>query len=236
MKQSPSIVTTGFHQAAAPGTSTDVPGLCGAAFCLVLPLLGWFYLQALPGFRLTDTAWVDGAWHTLWTGHLLHYGLEHFAWDAIMFSSFALLLWKDEGWRLWCWMALAAPIISLAVFAWHLELGEYRGLSALDTMLFVRYCLGSIRRLAGWQLWCGALLPLLALTVKISYEFYFGRCWFVSDMGPGVVPLPSAHLVGALIGILWFGWSFTYPETGCVEGRGQTRPGSRADVSRVESR
>lgn len=188
----------------APGASFDVPGLCGALACVVLPLLAWFCLQPLGGLYLSDAAWAEGAWHTLWTGHLMHYGIEHFAWDALMFTSLALLLWREERWRLWAWVLIAAPVISLTVFTMHPALSEYRGLSALDTMLFVRYCLGSLFLLSGWQRWCFAVLPVVGLAAKITLEFLFGSTFFVGDMGPGVVPLPSAHLAGALLGLMWF--------------------------------
>lgn len=187
-----------------PGASIDVPGLCGPLLCVLLPLLAWFCLQPMGGLHLTETAWANGAWHTLWTGHLMHYGMEHFVWDALMFASFAFLLWKEERWRLWAWILLAAPLISLAVFTVHPELTEYRGLSALDTMLFARYCLGSFRVLTGWQRWCFAALPLAALATKIAFEFISESTLFVGSMGPGVVPLPSAHLAGALLGLVWF--------------------------------
>lgn len=187
----------------APGASIDVPGLCGPLFCVLLPLLAWFCLQPMEGVHLTKAAWTNGSWHTLWTGHLMHYGIEHFVWDALMFISFALLLWKETRWRLWAWLFVAAPLISLAVFTLHPELSEYRGLSALDTMLFTRYCLGSLRVLDGWQRWCFAVLPLIALAAKIAFEFTAGSTLFVGDMGPGVVPLPSAHVAGALMGLLW---------------------------------
>lgn len=196
-------------QTTDPGTSIDVPGICGWLLCGLLPFLAWFGLQPLEGLRLTDAARADGAWHTLWTGHLLHYGFEHFIWDALMFVSFALLLWQEERWRLWLWMLLAAPIISTVVFIVHPALTEYRGLSALDTMLFVRYFLGSFCRLRGWQRRCFAVLPLVGLVAKILLELFFGSALFVGDLGPGVVPLPSAHLAGAFFGLLWFAsrWS-----------------------------
>lgn len=187
-----------------PGTSIGAPGLCGALSCVLLPLLAWFCWQPPGGLYLTKAAWAEGAWHTLWTGHLMHYGIEHFSWDALMFVTFALLLWREEGWRLWKWLLIAAPLISLAVFTMHPALTEYRGLSALDTMLFVRYCLGSLFVLRGWQRCFFGLLPLAALTAKITLEFVFGGTLFVGDMGPGVVPLPSAHLAGAVLGLLWF--------------------------------
>ena len=193
------------HHHPVPGASLDVPGLCGRLACALLPLMAWFCLQPIEGLRLTGAAWADGSWHTLWTGHLMHYGGEHFIWDALMFVSFALLLWEEERWRLWMWLLIAAPIISLAVFTLHPALSEYRGLSALDTMLFVRYFLGSLMALRAWQRWCFAVLPLLGLATKIGFEFVAGGSLFVGDMGPGVAPLPSAHLVGALLGMLWFG-------------------------------
>ena len=184
----------------------DVPGLFGLLACVLLPLFAWFCVQPVAALRLTYTAWADGAWHTLWTGHLMHYGFEHFAWDALMFVSFALLLWKEERWRLWFWMVLAPPILSLVVFAVHPDLTEYRGLSALDTMLYVRYFLGSFFVLAGWQRWCFAALPLGALVAKVAFEYFTGTALFAGGMGPGVVPLPSAHAAGALLGAVWFVW------------------------------
>ena len=188
----------------APGASPDVPGLCGALAIGLLPLVAWFGLQDLAGLRLTEAAWATGQWHGLWTGHLLHYGFEHFAWDALMFIVFAGLLWKEERWRLWLWLFLAAPLISLSVFWVHPALSEYRGLSALDTMLYVRYFLGALCVLSGWRRWIFALLPLLGLIAKIIAEYVSGAAFFVGDLGPGVVPLPSAHLVGSVLGLLWF--------------------------------
>ena len=186
-----------------PEASLDVPGLCGALLIGVLPLVAWFVLQGQPALRLTEDAWAAGCWYRLWTGHLLHYGFEHFAWDGLMFVVFAGLLWKEERWRLWLWLFGTAPLISLAVFWVHPSLSEYRGLSALDTMLFLRYFMGSLCVLSGWQRWVFAVLPLLGLIAKIVFEYQSGVALFVGDLGPGVVPLPSAHLVGALLGLLW---------------------------------
>ena len=188
----------------APGASPDVPGLCGILAIGLLPLFAWFVLQGQPDLGLTAAAWAAGRWHSLWTGHLMHYGFEHFIWDAVMFVVFAGLLWKEERWRLWLWLFLAAPLISLAVFWVHPALSEYRGLSALDTMLYARYFLGSWSVLAGWRRWSFSLLPLLGLSMKITVEYISGTTLFVGDLGTGVVPLPAAHLAGAFLGLLWF--------------------------------
>lgn len=171
--------------------------------CVLLPLLSWSILQPQEWAMLTTASIAEGRLYTLWTGHLLHFMQEHFVWDALMFICFAVLLWREQGWRLWAWLLLAAPFISIAVFWLDPQLTEYRGLSALDTMLFVRFCLGIGLQSKGWDRVLFGWLPLIGLSAKIVFECVSGNAYFVSDLGPGVVPLPSAHLLGLLFGVIW---------------------------------
>jgi hypothetical protein len=89
------------------------------------------------------------------------------------------------------------------VFLVEPALLEYRGLSALDTMLFTRYCLGLCRRGGLLDRWVFGVLPVVGVSLKIGYEFLSGATLFVSDLGAGVVALPSAHLAGLLLGCVW---------------------------------
>lgn len=200
----------------APRASFDVRGLPrnrGAldrfclALCLLLPLIGLWVLQGESFAALTRETFSNGISYQLWTGHLLHYTFEHFAWDALMFVVFTALLWREEGWRIFGWLAVAAPLISVVVFKWDPHLIEYRGLSALDTMLFTRYCIGSIVNTRSWDRILFGVLPLAGLSLKTGYEFLSGATLFVSDLGEGVVPLPSAHVAGLVLGILWAAWA-----------------------------
>lgn len=175
----------------------------GCALCVLIPLVGLLVLQQLPAAELTVDALASGRWFTLWSGHLLHYTMDHFIWDALMFVLFSALLWRDEGWRMWLWLLCAAPVISLFVFWVEPGLYEYRGLSALDTMLCVRFFVAFIRSNSKWVRWLFGALPLLGLTAKIGYELIAGQTVFVSDLGVGVVPLPSAHFAGLVFGLLW---------------------------------
>ncbi|MFQ3225377.1 MAG: hypothetical protein ACI8Z5_001637 [Lentimonas sp.] len=177
--------------------------LWGWLTCLLLPLVGLLILQPIAGSALTVDAFAANQWHTLWTGHLLHYTAEHFIWDALMFVVFAGLLWKQEGARLWLWLLIAAPLISVFVFLVEPGLLEYRGLSALDTMLFARYCLGLCFGGGMVDRWLFGVLPVTGLSLKLGYEFLSGSTLFVSDLGAGVVALPSAHLAGLLLGVVW---------------------------------
>lgn len=173
------------------------------SLCLVLPFFGLLVLQQMPGSELTGMALSSGHWWTLWSGHLLHYTMDHFIWDAVMFVVFSSLLWPVERWRMWLWLVLAAPIISIFVFSVEPGLREYRGLSALDTMLCVRFFCGFLRSDTNWERWLLGALPLFGLSLKIGYEWMFGQTLFVSDLGEGIVPLVSAHFAGLVIGLVW---------------------------------
>lgn len=175
----------------------------GCALCLLLPFIGLWTLQGESFAALTHATFLDGLSYQLWTGHWIHYTFEHFAWDALMFVVFATLLWREERWRIFGWLALGAPLISITVFRVDSSLMEYRGLSALDTMLFTRYCLGVVVNSRALDRCLFGVLPLVALSAKISYELFSGTTLFVSDLGPGVVPLPSAHFAGLVLGVVW---------------------------------
>lgn len=179
----------------------------GFSLSMLLSILGIFTLagvQDVESFRLMAGSWESGNWLPLWTGHLLHYTFEHFLWDTVMFVVFTFLLWREERWRIALWMIIAAPLISMFVFSVHPQLSEYRGLSALDSMLFTRFFVSLFSNTKGWDRWLFGGLPLVALAGKIGLEFYGGGALFVSDLGPGVVPLPSAHLVGMTFGVIWY--------------------------------
>ena len=175
----------------------------GRSLCLLIPLFGLLVFQQIPESALTDLALSSGHWWTLWSGHLLHYTMDHFIWDALMFAVFAYLLWSKERWHIWLWLGLAAPIISIFVFWVEPTLQEYRGLSALDTMLCVRFFIEFLRCGSKWERWLFGVLPLCGLTLKIGYEWISGQALFVGDLGEGVVPLASAHFAGLILGLLW---------------------------------
>jgi len=175
----------------------------GWGLCLLVPVLVFFFLQNVDGLRLTTGSFTTGAWYQLWTGHLLHFTFDHFLWDTVMFTVLSLILWREEGWRLWGWLMLGAPVISILLFAHDPYLAEYRGLSALDSLLYARVCWGLCVDHKKWAAFAFGLLPLLGFLGKITFELLTGTTLFVSDLGPGVVALPMAHLLGFLGGSLW---------------------------------
>jgi hypothetical protein len=175
----------------------------GRGLCLLLPLLSFACLQNMDAFRLTVESFNHGAWYQLWTGHLLHFTVDHFLWDAVMFAFLTLLLWREEEWHLWAWLFGAAPLISILLFFFDSGLTEYRGLSALDSVLYARVCWGLCWGHVRWQSWVFGILPLAGFFGKIVFELITGTTLFVSDLGLGVEPLPLAHLFGFVLGTFW---------------------------------
>jgi hypothetical protein len=62
---------------------------------LLLPFIGLFVVQPFESCALTVDALAAYQWHTLCTGHFLHFTAEHFTWDALMLAVFAGLLLKQ---------------------------------------------------------------------------------------------------------------------------------------------
>ena len=145
-------------------------------------------------------------WLQLWTGHFAHWTHSHFLWDWILFAGFAGLLAREEGWRIWLWTGLAAPLISLGILLGIPSIDEYRGLSALATFLFTRYTAVFAIRHRNTDRTSALLfgiLPLSALAAKSLYEALSGSFLFVGDLGPYAAPLPEAHLLGILAALPW---------------------------------
>jgi membrane associated rhomboid family serine protease len=160
----------------------------------------------------------------LWTGHFVHYGSAHLWGDWLAFVVWAALVEGESRRALGATLLIGAPLILLVLESACPALGEYRGLSAIDTALvvelillrgFVQVAGGSERGLGPWltrQLGSPVLrvvggFSLCALLLKIAFEFHAGRAILAHDLGVGVKLLPEAHAVGALIGIgigFWF--------------------------------
>lgn len=134
--------------------------------------------------------------------HLLHWNGDHLLWDLLMFVSLGALC---EAWmrtRYYATLLVAAAAIPISLGICQPELATYRGLSGLDTAIFsllmAQQALDKFKSqdkrawlFAGlWTLMCG----------KIFYEFVSGNVLFVQDTS--FIPVPWAHLMGALVGLL----------------------------------
>ena len=181
------------YVARAPGTML-VASLSILLF--VVPDLGKFV-------ELHFQAW---KWHdalSLFGCHGLHWSQDHLLWDLGVFVGLGWLCETSYPRRFLWTLGLSAVAISLGVRFWLPQLGTYRGLSGIDTALF---------GLLVTELFCqrcqdrdkvgavGMAIMLIGMILKTGYEFLSGSTLFVGDQQ--FVPVPLAHAIGAVIGIV----------------------------------
>jgi rhomboid family GlyGly-CTERM serine protease len=147
-------------------------------------------------------ALAEGQWWRIATCHLTHWSLDHLFWDAaaLLFLGACCEL-ANRSAMLRC-VAVAALAIPLAI-AWLMpELRYYRGLSGLDSALFVLLA-GNLlrdtlaaRRRDGVAIACALLL---AFAAKTAFECLTGQTLFVDSSSATMTPIPLAHVIGGLL-------------------------------------
>ena len=173
---------------------------------LTLPAIAAYLSPALTGWlQLDRERLLAGELWRLVSGHWTHWTTDHLLWDLVVFGLLLSLGLKRSPRRTLLLLLVAAPAISLAVLLLQPELGLYRGLSGLDAALFVLVGLLQLRRAVAYgdrrlTLLVGVLL--LSFVAKVTFEYVTGGTLFVDSSGAGFVPVPLAHLVGGLCGIV----------------------------------
>ncbi len=142
------------------------------------------------------------------TGHAVHFGLDHFAWDAAVFAVLLLLCWRVDPRRCLASLVFATFAIPAALFALQPELSTYRGLSGIDSALYVTGALALGQRY--WSegrrsLGTLAFASVAALAGKVAYELATGQTLFVDVASAGFEGVPLAHVTGGLAGGMAFG-------------------------------
>lgn len=140
-----------------------------------------------PGF---DLRWL--------TGHLVHVSASHLFWDVAVFVGLGLVLERRCGSVRFAAVLLAAALgVSLGVVLLRPDLGFYAGLSGIDSALAGGLAVGWLLERGPRRVFGGLLL--LGLLAKSGYEWCVGQTAF-AELAAGVVPVPSAHLAGAVVG------------------------------------
>ena len=181
----------------------------GVSLVLSIPAL----LFQLPGWagrlQLDREAVARGEIWRLVTCHWTHWSARHLLWNLAVFAVLAVLC-ESRGRR-----AFLAAVVSSALLIppvlWIAlpDLEAYRGLSGIDSALFVLAAMlllreeiektGSLRTVPA--LAAGA--ALVGFLLKVGYESVSGAALFAGSEGL-FVPLPLAHLAGGACG-LWAG-------------------------------
>lgn len=132
----------------------------------------------------------------LWTGHLVHFGSSHLAWDVAVFLPAGCWLETLRP-RAARWFYLVSPgFISGLLLIFDAQLERYAGLSgvAIGTLLLLALVQLRERRESPWFWW--AVIVLIA--AKVSIELLKGTPLLVSDF-QNIRNVPLAH-IGGLVG------------------------------------
>lgn len=139
------------------------------------------------------------------TGHFVHWSHSHLLWDVCTFLALGVVCELRSRERLVACLVASAIAIPGAVWLLLPELELYAGLSGIDSALFA--LLGGELAHEQWKRGNSAALAIalvfcLAFVLKTGFEMTNGGTVFVGDLAPGIVSVPLAHLVGALMGLL----------------------------------
>lgn len=172
--------------------------------------------------ELDRTAIAAGEVWRLFTCHAMHWSIDHLAWDLLAFLCLLPLCLRESVRRTWWTLAAASLAISGAVLVFLPEMERYRGLSGLDSALFVFLAASRLTRGRSGTV-AGVALGLFA--AKLAFEMATGSTLFTSV--EGFVPVPLAHLVGALCGgacaSLWRAGPTSIVGSDCRASRGVRR-------------
>jgi len=164
-----------------------------------------FLSPAMTRFLEFDRMAIAGGqlWRIL-TCHLTHWSFEHLFWDVVVFIVLGVSCERASRKSFLVCLAVSASAIGISVWLFLPEMRLYRGLSGIDSALFVCFTVRELRERyeAKNFLWVFTLaLGLIAFSTKLVYEMATGSALFVSNTDC-MVPVPLAHFVGGLIGLV----------------------------------
>lgn len=168
----------------------QVPWLTVTTASLTLLLAG----ASLGGFAQYDrNAILRGELWRLVTGHFSHWSPSHLGYDLAAFVILGAIC-EPRDRRLFATVAAAtAAVVSLFLLAFRADVEMYRGLSAIDSAL--------------WMLAVFNLRPRLAVALA---SLFVAKVLIESRSGPlfvgGITVLPVVHLIGAAAGFIMAAW------------------------------
>jgi rhomboid family GlyGly-CTERM serine protease len=148
---------------------------------------------------------VGGEIWRLLSCHLTHWNAEHLQWDLLMFLALGGLCELRSAKSLRICVISSAAAVSATVFFWFPDVGQYRGLSGIDTALFTLLAIQLIsqaRRERSWRRASVVAGLLVGFVAKTVYEGIMGQTIFVDESLAGFVPLVWDHLAGAVVGAI----------------------------------
>ena len=173
---------------------TIIFGFLASAVSLSPQLTSWL--------QFDRAAIMQGELWRILTGHFTHWSVSHLFWDMLVFLVLAGIIERFSRRQFLACFAAGSLIISLLVFTMLPEMAYYRGLSGIDSGLFMLLLVLLYRRNAAAH---NVLhkIPYILLGLlfigKTAFELSTAQTLFVqsSDL---FIPVPLAHMGGAFVG------------------------------------
>ena len=185
---------------------TAVRRFPGAALLLTVTAVA---IHALPSLALwlqyDRTAMAAGQWWRLVTCHWTHWSWDHLLWDALVFAFLGALCERDGRGRFVICLITSAVMVPVAVWLACPYMVTYRGLSGVDSALFTLLVATIVKDKIAIRSWLWVVIALgisAAFGAKLIYEIVSGATFFSDSAAAGFVPVPVAHAVGAVIGLV----------------------------------
>ena len=138
------------------------------------------------------------------TCHWTHWSLDHLLWDLAVFVGLGAACEQMNASRYLVCLSATAILIPLAVVILLPDMETYRGLSGLDSALFVLLAAPILAEKLKERSWGWVTLGVgffVGFLLKTAYELATGAAVFVSSP-TDIASVPLAHAVGAAVGIL----------------------------------
>jgi rhomboid family GlyGly-CTERM serine protease len=194
---------------------------------LVTLLVGFFPSGSLL-LEMDFASVVDGQWWRLLTGHVTHFGAQHLFWDLLMFVVLSSLCESQHQKHYAPLLLMVSLVVSATVMFACDDVISYRGLSGVDTGLFVWF-VGDQFRISrkaadkGFAIFWGSLG--IALIGKLCFEAITGDLLFVHV--DGFKPLVESHVSGGVAGGIALGFTGLCHGDTCDSGDGNLSSGNQ---------
>ena len=184
-------------------TARHLPGasLLIALFTVAI----WWFAPISDHLQYDRSAIAAGQLWRIVTCHLTHWSLDHLFWDLAAFIVLGAICELNSRVRFLTCVALSAVLIPLATWIVMPELATYRGLSGIDSAVFALVAVTLLRDATANKDWACSLTVgtiCIGFVAKIVFEVITGGTLFVDSAAAQMIPVPLAHVVGAIVGAI----------------------------------
>lgn len=141
----------------------------------------------------------------LTTGPWVHFSTSHFFYDTLVLGIAGSVI-ESRAYPKFGWLCALTPLVTgLATLALQPHLEICGGLSGLATAAVTFLAVHGLEEKGAWRWIC--LMALLATSGKIAMEMTTGRFVFVQPGATSFAPVPSVHIMGALVALAVYAWN-----------------------------